>query len=58
MDDQKNIKPDFPKQEKTASSIKRGAEDRKEKLKELHGKIKYGIWFITMDCRPLSHLPL
>lgn len=33
MDDQKNIKPDFPKQEKTASSIKRGAEDRKRKVK-------------------------
>lgn len=31
MDDQKNIKPDFPKQEKTASSIKKRSRRQKEK---------------------------
>lgn len=31
MDDQKNIKPDFPKQEKTVSSIKKRSRRQKEK---------------------------
>lgn len=59
MDDQKNIKPDFSKAgEDSILYKKEEPKTEREKLKELHGKDKYGIWFITMDCRPLSHLPL
>ena len=52
MDDQKNIKPDFSKAGEDSILYK------KEEPKTEREKIKYGIWFITMDCRPLSHLPL